>query len=386
MIKLNIVIFHKLPTPYNDMFFRLLGERSEVNFEVYHLWRKKNSRPWSVSLGEGYNNYYLNTRLLGIDWKFLFKSILDRNSFYIIGDWAHLSSISVILSRILMNNPVAIWADTPIENIHRPWPKRRLRLLLIKWLLQRVDIVFGTGNPGMRVLENLGAPKKSIRNLPCFVDLIKPKNYLSCLNSKEIRLKFRKEHGCAPQDIIFLMSGMCTHKKGHDIGINAFFECLKNCNKSIKMIIAGTGPENKNLEKLVCDYKIENHVKFLGWLNPTDMDLAYHSCDVLLHCARWDPFPLVILEGMSWGKAVIGSKVCGSVEDRIVHGVNGMIFDHENAQELVSVMRTLIDNQSLITKLGFAARKTAENWPVDYGINLILKTSKELLVYKENRV
>jgi hypothetical protein len=39
--RLRIHLFHKLPTPYNDMLFRALHSHEEVDLLVHHLWRSR---------------------------------------------------------------------------------------------------------------------------------------------------------------------------------------------------------------------------------------------------------------------------------------------------------------------------------------------------------
>ena len=117
----------------------------------------------------------------------------------------------------------------------------------------------------------------------------------------------------------------------------------------------------------------------MGWQEPEGVEAVYLASDVVLHPARSDPFPVVILDAMNWSKLVIGSDVCGNVEDRIVHGVNGFSFPSEDVEELSRIMLHLVNQPENLTKIGRRARQTAEEWPAQRGVIIVLETAKNLL-------
>ena len=63
---MRLFIPHKLPTPYNDYFFRALNVEPDIELQVFHLWRGSQRRPWVSKLGTGYPNYYMQPKF-GID-------------------------------------------------------------------------------------------------------------------------------------------------------------------------------------------------------------------------------------------------------------------------------------------------------------------------------
>jgi glycosyltransferase involved in cell wall biosynthesis len=377
MKTIKIHLFHKLPTPYNDMLFRALHLHPEVDLLVHHLWRNRWNRPWTVELATGYPNHYLKT-WLGVDWSLLWKALTERESFFLVGDWAHAASIVILATRILMKAPVSIWADTPQEQLPRPWLKRNLRRAFLDQLLPKMDVVFGTGQPALKALANMGISQNRLVNLPCFVDLQFPNKLFEDNAILEERQDLRQRVGCSEKNILLLMAGTCSYKKGYDIGIRAFANCWHDF-KNIRMIIAGEGPKRQELENLAVSLGVAEQITFLGWLNPHEMNVAYAACDIVLHTARWDPFPLVILEGMSWGKVVIGSDVCGSVQDRIIHGRNGFVFPSEDVEALITLIKDVVSSPEQMHSIGLEARRTAEQWPVERGVETIVQTARKVL-------
>ena len=81
---------------------------------------------------------------------------------------------------------------------------------------------------------------------------------------------------------------------------------------------------------------------------------------VLLTYPKLDFFyysPLKLFEYMAEGKAVLASRI-GQIEKVIRDGVNGMLFEPENIDELKEKLFLLITKNYLRRKLGRNARKT----------------------------
>ena len=380
--RIKLCLLHKLPTPYNDAFFRALHQDHRIDLSVYHLWRGSWRRPWKSELGSGYPNKYMHL-ILGIDWKFLWEAWSIPDSFFIVADWGHLVSLAAILARYLRKVPVAIWCDTPQEEIPRPWLKKQLRRILLRWFLPRLDVVFGTGTPALNVLEAMGARSERLVNLPVCVDLDRPLEARrdSVILAQAQRL--RDSVGCAEGGIVFSMNGTLVKGKGHDIGLKALAYCNEQYSGRIGLLVAGEGPERKDLERMMTDLHLDGTVNFLGWQEPEEMDAVYLASDAILHPARYDPFPLVVLETMSWSKVIIGSDVCGSVQDRVQHGINGFSFPSEDASTLARIMIDLVSHPDQLHQIGERARRTAEEWPISRNVEIVLEQAKLVLAQRK---
>lgn len=384
MHNLRIRILHKLPTPYNDLLFRELSLAPEIDLKVHHLWKHASNRPWSVTLGEGYANRYMRP-VAGIDWPFLREAIREKDALFIIGDWAHGPAIAALVVRVLLGYPVSVWADTPQEQLARPWPKRPLRRCFLRWLLRHLDIVFATGVPGVRTVCEMGAISDRVENLPCYVDLTAREKWAATSNSQERRNDLRQLVGCSEDALVVLMSGQCTTKKAFDVGLRAVAKVAERGTAKIGVLVAGTGPELATLKDIAAALGLEGRVAFLGWLNPQQMDDAYGAADVLLHPARYDPFPLVILEAMAWGLVVVGTKVCGSIEDRVDDGRNGFAVPPEDTEAMAAILQSLASDRQRRQEIGAKARLRAEAWPVERGVETIVQAARRVIAERQDR-
>jgi glycosyltransferase involved in cell wall biosynthesis len=77
-------------------------------------------------------------------------------------------------------------------------------------------------------------------------------------------------------------------------------------------VIAGEGPDRKDLEILARDLGIASQVHFLGYVS--DMTELYAGVDVLLMTSHSEGTPLTVLEAMAMGVPVVASRVDGMAE------------------------------------------------------------------------
>jgi len=87
-----------------------------------------------------------------------------------------------------------------------------------------------------------------------------------------------------------------------------------------------------------------------------------------------DGLPVALLEAMSSGCAIVASRVPGIV-DVVEDGVNGILVPPGDAAALREAIRSLLEDESLRTRLGEAARRTAEA----YSVEAISATYNDLL-------
>ena len=94
---------------------------------------------------------------------------------FIVGDWAHLPTVAVILARCLRRAPVAIWTDTPQEDVRRPSLKKWLRRKFLRWLLPKAGYRLRYRQKSPEVAPRRWEPDRSnLSTCPYLVDLHQP--------------------------------------------------------------------------------------------------------------------------------------------------------------------------------------------------------------------
>lgn len=142
-------------------------------------------------------------------------------------------------------------------------------------------------------------------------------------------------------------------------GILNLVEAFSNI-KDQKLHIAGDGPEREKIEKIIRNRHLENNIKLLGFLNEKEMQEEIANCRFVVLPSIWyDNCPYSILETLTIGKTVIGSDM-GGIPELVRDKVNGLIFRHNDIQELEEKMKLLFENKGLVEEYGKNAKKIAQ--------------------------
>jgi glycosyltransferase involved in cell wall biosynthesis len=138
--------------------------------------------------------------------------------------------------------------------------------------------------------------------------------------------------------------------------------------------IIGTGPEERALRDLTRSLGVEPRVNFRGWLEPEEIQ-AYlrNECHCLVHpVIRLEPYGVVIIEALANAVPVIGTNECGAVVDRVEEGKNGFTVQTPvKPKALAERMSLLVADRELLSRMSSEARRSAEEWPVERGVEII---------------
>ena len=122
-----------------------------------------------------------------------------------------------------------------------------------------------------------------------------------------------------------------------------------------------------------------NQIHFTGWQSPAEMALRYASADILVVPSRYEPFGMVILEGMLHGLAIVAADVGGPAEI-LEHGRTGLLFPPRDVNALCSALQCLLNDPKGRNALGrAAAREVRSKWLWKYRVPAMLDVYRELL-------
>ncbi len=129
--------------------------------------------------------------------------------------------------------------------------------------------------------------------------------------------------------------GQIMLEKGIDMLINTVTELAKT--RDVRLNIVGDGNLKAMLQKKT---EGQAEINWVGYLNGQSKVAEYYAkSDVVVLPNRWDEaFSYIPLEAMASGTAIIASNVGGNAE-AIVDGVTGRLFDKNNPDELLSILR-----------------------------------------------
>ncbi len=101
------------------------------------------------------------------------------------------------------------------------------------------------------------------------------------------------------------------------------------------------------------------NISVTGALDHTDAIELMRNADVIVSPSRDEALPVVILEALSLGKALVASTV-GGVLEILVDGEDALLVRPEAPEALAAALRRLLENPELIPQLGAKARETYE--------------------------
>ena len=116
------------------------------------------------------------------------------------------------------------------------------------------------------------------------------------------------------KDITIFSMGRLSKMKGFHLIIEKMkFFIDKGIN--IHYIITGVDDGYLiDLNKLIDNYKLNNNVHFLGWVDKKDLISLLYRCDMFAIPSLWDPCPIAAFEGMACNKFIITTEAGGIKE------------------------------------------------------------------------
>jgi len=143
---------------------------------------------------------------------------------------------------------------------------------------------------------------------------------------------------------------------GIEIAINAL-AIAKETTPQLRLLIAGSGPQEASLRALVDSLQLNDAVEFLGRLDRPEIVALYRRADAMLNPTRVDNMPNSVLEALACGLPVISTDV-GGVPYIVKHCETALLIPPEDAQKMADAMCELYADQTLYANL-------SKNGPVE---------------------
>jgi glycosyltransferase involved in cell wall biosynthesis len=159
-----------------------------------------------------------------------------------------------------------------------------------------------------------------------------------------------------------LAAGRLGRQKGFDMLIKAFAQVAPT-HPEWRLRICGDGGWRPRLERLIAEYGLEDAVTLAGPVEQLDDEMRTAALFVL--SSRFEGFPLVLLEAMAAGLAVVSFDCPTGPRDVIDDHRNGILVPRRNIDALAEGMRELMDDPALRRRLGAAAAETARGYSMD---------------------
>lgn len=224
---------------------------------------------------------------------------------------------------------------------------------------------------------------------PLLVKFLKKSNYIiatsaNYIDSSPFLKKFRHKCVVIPHGVdiskfrpspvencYILFVGKLRYYKGLDYLIKAMQRA------KTKLLIIGTGKEERRLKKMAVELGMQSKVAFLGSVGEHKLPEYYQGCSVFVlpSICRSEAFGIVQLEAMACGKPVVSTKLDTGLPWVNKHDVTGFIVPPRNTQALADAINRLLDDRILREKFGRNGRERVKN---EFSKEMMLKRTGEV--------
>ena len=163
----------------------------------------------------------------------------------------------------------------------------------------------------------------------------------------------------------FLSVGRLDRQKGHDILLTAFATVAGRLSRW-RLVVLGGGPLRTDLENLASKLAISERVRFAGYV--ADPFPCYRQAAALVHPARFEGMPNVVLEAMSVGTPVVVTDAQAGLEGIVRHGETGLVVPVGSSEALGNAMLRLAAEADWRDRLGEAGQEAVAVFRADRAI------------------
>ncbi len=211
--------------------------------------------------------------------------------------------------------------------------------------------------------------KKSIQEVApdCAAHLHSIPNGVDCaaLTAKVFETPGVAQRNKLKPDSFILFLGRLHRRKGVEVLIKAFHQVAKK-NPDTQLVVAGDGDEMISLRAQTQQNGVANRIHFVGAVQGVDkLWLLQNAVCLVLPTPTRETFGLVLLEAMTNGKPVIGTKL-GGILDLIEENQNGFLVQPGDADDLAQAIEKMFSDSRRRQEMGLAAVEKAKlyDWPV----------------------
>lgn len=190
---------------------------------------------------------------------------------------------------------------------------------------------------------------------------------------EEQRDRIRREFSIKDDECLIGAVGRLVWQKGFEYflqSIPKLYQTIPN----VRFILVGEGPFRKDLEDQTCSLGITGKIVFTG--QRSDIRDMMAAMDVVVIPSLLEGFPMVTLEAMAMGKAIVATAIDG-ITEQITDGVEGLLTPPRDSRALTQAITTLATDRERRRVLGHAARKRVVS---DFSVRTMI--DKTLKVYE----
>jgi glycosyltransferase involved in cell wall biosynthesis len=317
---------------------------------------------WDVPLLDGYSWSKVPNRGSGGDsffglfnpgiWKLIrcgnFDAVLCFTGYPCATFWIARAAASLSRTAFLFGTD----ANTLVSRDSRVW-KRRVKRVVWPLLFRLADQVIVPSSGTRELMLSLGLPSDRVTLTPYSVD-----NDWWIQKSAEVdRASVRAAWGASAADAVILFCAkLQPWKRPLDL-LRAFAKAkLSNA----RLVFAGEGPLRSQLESEAAALGVATRVRFLGFVNQTQLPAIYTSADLMVLPSEYEPFAVVVNESMCCGCPVVASDHVGAARDLVAPVCPEFVYPCGDTDTLAAILQCADADRTWLSGLSRGARARME--------------------------
>ena len=177
------------------------------------------------------------------------------------------------------------------------------------------------------------------------------------LPSAPARHADRVRWGVADKDRLLGCAGVLIEDKGQEWVIRALAQ-LRQEFPSLKLLLAGEGPDRERLKNLAAELKVLDAVIFAGFIK--EVESFYRSIDVFVFPALFEGLGTSLLAAMAHGVPSVTYFGC-ALGEIVEDGRSGLQVEPRIPEALAETLRKILRDDKLAAQIGTAGRCRIES-------------------------
>jgi glycosyltransferase involved in cell wall biosynthesis len=155
--------------------------------------------------------------------------------------------------------------------------------------------------------------------------------------------------------LVVLSVARLAAQKGLDVLLNAV-KTIADAGVDVQLVLVGEGPLRERLGRRAERLGIADRVALAGAVGQDEMAGYYAGADVFCLPSFAEGVPVVLMEAMASGRAVVATRIAG-VPELVEEGVSGLLVTPGNADELAAALERLASSPQERESMGLAGRR-----------------------------
>jgi glycosyltransferase involved in cell wall biosynthesis len=334
---MRIAIIVNMVAPYTTPLFAGLSERDDCELLVVSETPMERDRRWEPETELPFEHVLLDSWTLDLARLAVGSGFKTRFDTYMYvprrplaplrhfspdvvvagggGIWSSPANIAALAARRRRDWAVVPWWGSFSRD--KPTLPRRLAEPWVRTFMRSADawLVYGTRH--VRDVVELGAdPDRTV---------------IAPITALAPEPPMEAHPPAAGEEPRFLFVGRLIERKGIDVLLDAFRRVERG-----ELLIVGDGPQRETVESAAAR---DPRIRLLGHRDGDALANAYREAHFLMVPSLYEPWGLVVHEGLAYGLPVITTDQVGAADDLIESSVNGYVVPAGSPQALAGAMR-----------------------------------------------